>query len=248
MKNIIPKYSIVIPAYKEEKYIGNTLLELREYLKKIGYLNNTEVIVVTADADDKTQEIVKEKIKTFPINQHIEPGEKVGKGRDVKAGLLESTGNFVIFMDADMATPLRHIKNSFEILEKEGGMVIGVRRISSMHKSLVRRYTSVISNILIKSFIGWDIPDSQCGFKGFDKKSLSIILERSKIDGWGFDFEFIKIAKINKIKINKILLPDWHDPKPEGQGLSGDTQLSAMYKTFKELFKTKIYQIKGLYK
>lgn len=248
MKNLNPKFSIVIPAYAEEKYIGSTLIELKKYLKENNWLKDTEVIVVTANASDKTQDIVKKMIVSFPLHQHVQPGVKIGKGRDVKAGLSVAKGEYVVFMDADMATPLKYLRIIFELLENQGGMTIGVRQINSMHKSFFRRYSSITSNILIRSFIGWDISDSQCGFKGFDKKSLRIILERSKIDGWGFDFEFIKIAKIHRIKISKIVLPDWHDPKPEGQGLSGDTQFKAMYKTFKELFITKINQIRGVYK
>jgi dolichyl-phosphate beta-glucosyltransferase len=240
--------SIVIPAYAEENFIKGTLDSLEAYLRSNNWLDSTEVIVVTADAPDKTVDIVKESIKVFPHNQHILPGARVGKGRDVKAGLAAAKGKYVLFMDADMATPLNYIKDAFEKLDGGSDMAIGVRQINKMHKTLIRRTSSLLSNSIIRAFIGWNISDSQCGFKAFQQEALKVILPRSEIMGWGFDFEFIKIAKIHELKISTIAVPDWKDPKPEGTGLAGDSQLSAMKKTLKELLRVKRKQLSGDYK
>lgn len=248
MRNSKIKYSIIVPAYKEEKFISETLGNLKEYLKNVKLLDGTEVIVVTAEAPDKTIEIVSRYISIFPHSQHVKPGPRVGKGRDVKAGLSVARGDFVLFMDADLATPLKYINDFFYLLDKNGGMIIGVRGIAKMHEDLMRKISSQFSNAIIRILIGWDIKDSQCGFKAFDRKTINIILNRSKINGWGFDFEFIKIAKLNKIKITSVDIPEWKDPKPEGMGLSGDTQFDAMKKTLKELAMVKINQLKGIYK
>lgn len=240
--------SIVIPAYAEEAFIGSTLESLHAYLVAGEVLDGTEVIVVTAEATDKTQQITRESLAKFPHAQHIEPGPRVGKGRDVKAGMKAARGDQVLFMDADLATPLIHVQTAFELLNKNGGMVIGVRNLSSMHKTFSRKLTSRLSNTLIRLVVGWKIPDSQCGFKAFDRRTVDIILERSIIQGWGFDFEFIRIAKQHKIPVTTLPIPDWHDPKPEGTGLAGDSQLQAMKQTFGELLKVKRNSIKGLYK
>ena len=248
MENIIINRTIVIPAYAEEKFSGHTMTQLFNYLIAQEWLETTEVVVVTADAPDSTQTIVAKEIKIFPHHQHIQPGPRVGKGRDVKAGLSVARGRMVLFMDADLATPLRYVKLAFDALAKNEGMVIGVRRINTMHKTIFRKISSLASNSLIRAFVGWNISDSQCGFKAFDANAVNVILKRSKITGWGFDFEFIKIAKIHKIKINTIDIPDWKDPKPEGMGLSGDSQFSAMQKTFKELMTVKKKQLAGDYK
>ena len=239
--------SIVVPAYKEGAFIADTLQKLHAYLQEQSWLATTEVIVVTADADDETQAITASKIRIFDHFQHIQPGPRVGKGRDVKAGLTVAKGAFVLFMDADLATPLVHVRPAFELLEKNGGMVIGVRHLNSMHKTFVRKVSSRLSNMIVKSLIGWDIADSQCGFKAFDKSALAVILPRSVVQGWGFDFEFIKIAKLHKLLITSLDIPDWHDPKPEGTGLAGDSQLAAMKQTFAELMSVKKNQKKGLY-
>ena len=240
--------SIIIPAYAEARFIAGTLQKLHDYLRDIGWLDSTEIVVVTADANDDTQEITASKVRIFPHHQHIQPGPRVGKGRDVKAGLSVAKGKLTLFMDADLATPLAHVRQAFEVLEESGGMVIGVRHLHEMHKTFTRRLSSRLSNTIIRAMIGWSITDSQCGFKGFDHETLVTILERSTVTGWGFDFEFIKIAKLHKKHIITLDVPDWHDPKPEGTGLSGDSQLEAMKQTFNELMQVKMKQLRGEYK
>jgi dolichyl-phosphate beta-glucosyltransferase len=240
--------SIVIPAYREERFIADTLQKVYDYLQSLHWLSDTEVIVVTADASDETQAITASKIRIFEHGIHVQPGPRVGKGRDVKAGLKASSGDFVLFMDADLATPLNYIEPAFAALEQKGGMVIGTRHIHTMHKTFSRRLSSRLSNYLIRAFVGWNIIDSQCGFKGFEKKLVHILLERSRIMGWGFDFEFIKITRLHNMPITSIDIPDWKDPKPEGTGLAGDSQMTAMKQAFKDLLHVKKNEMKGLYK
>ena len=240
--------SIIIPAYSEEKFIGSTLTSLYAFLLGNNWLEDTEVIVVTADPKDNTIGTVSREITKFPINQHLKPGARVGKGRDVRLGLTAAKGDCALFMDADLATPLEYLIPAFSALEMSGGMVMGVRELSKMHKTITRRISSRLSNTLVRLVVGFDIADSQCGFKGFDRNALEVILPRSKITGWGFDFEFIKIAKTHKLNISFVPVPKWHDPKAAGEGLVGDSQFDAMKQTLKELLMVKKNQIKGKYK
>jgi dolichyl-phosphate beta-glucosyltransferase len=243
-----PARSIVIPAYAEAAFIGPTLNSLYEFLVQKGWLESTEVIVVTAEAGDNTPALAAEALRKFPIYQHLQPGPRVGKGRDVKAGLAAATADQVLFMDADLATPLEYVEPAFQLLSEKGGMVIGARDLASMHKTLTRKISSLASNTIVRALIGWRIPDSQCGFKAFTREAIDIIVPRSVVQGWGFDFEFIKIAKLHRLPISILGVPRWHDPKPEGTGLAGDNQFEAMKQTFKELMQVKRNSRNGLYK
>lgn len=241
--------SIIVPAYSEAECIRRSLASLKEYLQSQGWLNDTEVIVVTADAEDGTPAIVREEIKQFPVGVHLEPGPRVGKGRDVKLGMKAACGEYIIFTDADLATPLHHMAEAFRLLGEKGGMVIGVRQLSHIHNSLKRRMSSVLANTSVRLVIGWDIHDSQCGFKGFTRATADCILSRSDpaISNWGFDFEFIKIAKINAVPIGFLPIPDWSDPKDASANLTGDSQWSAMKRTLFELYRVWNNTRKGKY-
>src|ERR1035437_5344539 len=97
--------TIVIPAYAEEKRIGETLDKLALFLNNDKTLRDKkiEVLVVVASAPDKTKQIVLAKQKNFRNLTLLEPGPKAGKGRDVQFGMLRAKGKSVIFMDADLA-------------------------------------------------------------------------------------------------------------------------------------------------
>ncbi len=89
-------YSIIIPAHNEEKYIGKTLDSLRN-LTGAAY----EVIVVANGCTDKTEETVKSwQGKEKPEIQLLSlPAANASVARN--AGALKSSGNTLIFLDAD---------------------------------------------------------------------------------------------------------------------------------------------------
>ena len=106
-----PKISIIIPAYNEEKVIKNTIEGLLEtkYPKK-------EIIFVDDGSTDKTLSIAtqyKEQIKVL----HKENG---GKASALNYGLVYSTGEIIVIVDADTIigrNSLKEIVKGFEINE-----------------------------------------------------------------------------------------------------------------------------------
>jgi cellulose synthase/poly-beta-1,6-N-acetylglucosamine synthase-like glycosyltransferase len=106
-----PKISVIIPAYNEEKVIANTIEGLLEtkYPKK-------EIIFVDDGSKDKTLEIAshyKDKIKVL----HKENG---GKATAINYGVLYSTGEIIVIVDADTIIgrqSLKEIVKGFEINE-----------------------------------------------------------------------------------------------------------------------------------
>jgi len=104
--------SIVIPAYCEERRIGMSLDELAGFLNENAFFKQkrAEVIVVSADCSDRTHEIVLTKQSRFKDLRLVKTEPNRGKGYSVRQGMLEATGNIIIFMDADLATPLHHME------------------------------------------------------------------------------------------------------------------------------------------
>lgn len=240
------KYSIIIPAYKEAKYIDDTLDALSVYLLKNNLHKDTEVIVVAANGGDDTATKAKDHLKEFKKLIVHELPNRVGKGRDLREGFMLAKGEYQLFMDADMATPLRHIIPTFRMLEDGADVVIGIRNLSTMHKSMLRKLSSKMSNFAIHRLAVKNVPDTQCGFKAFTKHASKTIFSRTKIQGWGTDIEMLAIAKLHGLNIDGIKVPDWSDPKDEN-GLAGDSQLKAMKQTFSELLRVRKNIRKGLY-
>lgn len=206
-----PDLSIVIPAYREEKRIGKTLDELADFLATDKSLKDAsiEVIVVSADSPDKTHVIVRDKSKLFSNFRFVRPGPKVGKGRDVCAGMLKSKGKAVIFMDADLATPLRHLPRFYNAHQRGAHVVVGTRNLREHHPEFLRRMLSHTGNILFKILCGVWLEDSQCGFKLFSQQATNVCFNKMTIQGWGFDMEVLTIARINRFPITAMRINDW---------------------------------------
>lgn len=244
----LPVYSLVIPAFQEEFIIGKSLDTVADYLNKEKIIDKTEVVVVTADSDDKTAKIVRKKSKLFPHFVFVEPGHRVGKGRDVRAGVLASKGDYIVFTDADLATPIHHFKSAISSLEKgRTDVVIGIRNLGNIHTG-VRKFVSLAANTISRLLIAPSISDTQCGFKGFTREAAVHIFGKQTVLGWAFDMEIIYIAKKAGKRINKIHIPDWTENKPEQFQLVGDSNIKAAVKTFSEVIKIRLNSIRGLYR
>jgi dolichyl-phosphate beta-glucosyltransferase len=230
-----PALSIVIPAYAEAKYLGGTLAALHDYLDAKRILHSTEVIVVTADAPDGTAELARRELEAFPLALHLAPGPKVGKGRDVRCGMLAATGTYVLFMDADMATPLHHIDRFVQQLERGADLVIGTRDLRQIHKDWIRSASSQVANQLVQRLLLPGVRDTQCGFKAFRLEVVEQLFAPLLTFGWGFDFEILGRARLAGLKLVELSVPDWSDPKGD-DGLVGETPWRASLRTLRELF------------
>ncbi|MDB4466635.1 glycosyltransferase [bacterium] len=230
----VPKLSVVVPALNEEKYIAETLIRLSDWLVQNGLDTDSEVIVVAAKGNDKTSSIADKHGERFYDFNLIEPGPKVGKGRDVQVGMLAAKGDVRIFTDADLATPLHHILPAMDKLHNGADVVIGVRNLRKLHKSIIRKYSSLLSNLIICKMLHLSISDTQCGFKGFTADAANFLFRDLTTMGWGFDFEILAKSTGRDYKIEELQILDWNDPKGV-DGLAGESQLDAMIKTLGEL-------------
>lgn len=239
--------TIVIPALREEHRIGRSLDELARFLKKDPTHKkiSTEVLVVSANGGDKTHEIVKSKRTKFANLKLLRPGKVVGKGRDVQYGMLRAKGAAVLFMDADLATPLPHISKFYKAFLKGADVVVGTRNLRRHHPGYFRRLVSNVGNLLFRIFGGVWIEDSQCGFKLFSANAAKLCFSRMTILRWGFDMEVLTIARTNKLTIKTYRINDWVSV-PEGT--FNASIFHSTLDTLKELGQILLHRSKGDYR
>lgn len=103
------KISLVIPAYNEEKYIGECL----EYAIKNSQGAFYEIIVVDNASTDRTKEIA----ETFSDVRVVhEPSKGLTKAR--QKGLSEAQGELIAYIDADTRMPVGWVKKVIEAFKK----------------------------------------------------------------------------------------------------------------------------------
>ncbi len=195
-------YSLIIPIYNEERIIKRTLETLREFLKK--QKEEWEVILVNDGSTDKTLEILENfkprffKIISYPKNR--------GKGYAIKKGILEANGNFIGFIDADLAYSFENLKQAFKEL-KNANIVIGSRslaKINNVRTNLLRKIYGRIFNIMSNLILQMNFKDTQCGLKVFRKEVAKEIFKMQRVENYGFDTEILFIAKKKNYRIKEI--------------------------------------------
>ena len=240
--------SVVIPAYKEEKRIGNTLLALDKYLSPLNFAY--EIIVVVDGSPDNTFQVVEKYQKMIKNLWIINNPENHGKGYVVRQGLLAAKGAYRLFMDADNSVSIDQMEGFSPFFEeKEVGIVIGSRDIKGSnikkHQPKWKELAGDMGNILIQVIGGlWGIKDTQCGFKILTAEAVELICPLMRINRWGFDIEILVLAKKLGFKIKEAPVVWINDE-------ASTVTLGGYFNTFKELFQirwnllTRKYDIKG---
>lgn len=126
----------IIPAYNEEKTIGNVIRVIREVS------DISSIIVVSDGSTDGTARIA----SSMGVDV-IELDKNVGKGGAIKAGLEKSTGDIILFLDADLIGLKKdHVINLLKpVMLDEADMTLGIfvgGRLSTDLAHMVSPYLS----------------------------------------------------------------------------------------------------------
>jgi len=206
----LPKISIVIPAYNEEKRLPRTLDTIKNYLQERKL--DAEVIVVDDGSTDATAAVA---AMTTGINITVikNPGNR-GKGYSVSHGFSKSEGNVIFFTDADLSTPISFIEPFMKQHESGYDVVAASRAVPGAAKKVrqpfYRDFMGRIFNLFVRAFTGLKLRDTQCGFKSFRRECALEIIKRRTIDDFGFDVEFLYIANMLKYRICEYPV-EWYD-------------------------------------
>jgi glycosyltransferase involved in cell wall biosynthesis len=200
-------YSIVIPAYNESERIQSSLQKIVDFVADQRWA--AEVLVVNDGSSDDTAEVVRRFAAQYPYIRLIEnPGNR-GKGYSVRNGMLQATGDIVLFSDADLSAPITEAPKLFSAIENGADVAFGSRwlipKMQTKRASILRQFAGRMYNILIRVLLGLQYKDTQCGFKAFDRKGIEMIFPRQRIERWGFDVELLFLAK--KFDLNIVELP-----------------------------------------
>ncbi|MFA7252428.1 MAG: glycosyltransferase [Candidatus Paceibacterota bacterium] len=197
-------YTIVIPAYNEENRITKTLGLTDNFLR---YFNSRcEIIVVNDGSNDNTSKIIDEITLSYATFKKIDLKKNQGKGSAIKIGIENSSGKYILFMDADGSTPIEELINLNKYFD-EYDVVIGSRKLKSsvveLRQPLYRKIISKVGAILSSTLIR-DIKDTQCGFKLIKSQVAKEIFSKQQIKRFGFDLEFLAISQFYDYKIIEV--------------------------------------------
>ena len=178
------RIAAVIPAYQEEKHVGEVAQRTRAQLEN--------VLVV----DDGSTDATAERARSSGVDVVIHPQNR-GKGESIKTGLrywLERGSEYVVLLDADGQQLPEEISRSVDSAASESNakIFIGSRMNDISAMPLVRRIVNRYMSGKISRVCGQQIPDTQCGFRMLHRDVIPDVL--SGASRFEYETEMLIIA------------------------------------------------------
>ena len=185
--------SLVIPAYNEEEGLP---LVVKEYLDVVD-----EVIMVDDGSSDGTfqaaQRLVGEKVKLLrhEVNQ--------GKVAALRTGVVQASGDVIIFTDADNTYPARYVPQLVQEIEKGADLVLGARIQARENIPAFNRLGNNIFSFLATYISCIRIKDSQTGMRAFRREMFDKLDVKAK----GLEFETKMTVRAAKLGYKIVEIP-----------------------------------------
>ena len=208
-----PSLLILIPAYNEEARIGPVLREYGRYFQE-NYKGKFQIVVVLNGCHDNTIGVVREVAKEYAQISFLDFPDPIGKGGALIEGLkLAPLADAVGYVDADGATGPAALHALAKRLS-EADCVIGSRWLpeSVLHQSQpwIRRAISRTGHLVVETFFGMRIKDTQCPCKIMWRAAVEKIHSKLLITDLAFDVNLL--VSLHRAGLRVIEVPiEWTD-------------------------------------
>lgn len=211
------KVLVIIPAYNEEKSIGDVIAKVRSF-------EGIDVVVVNDGSKDATVSVALEsgaRVISLPFN--------LGIGGAMQTGYMFARNNgydVAIQVDGDGQHDPAYIRKLIEPIEQgKYEMVVGSRYVekTSYKSSLSRRIGMVYFSWLVSILTGNKVTDTTSGFRAVNRKIIEYFAESYPTDYPEVDV----LVRLNRKKIKICEVPV--EMQERQGGSSSITPLKSIY-------------------
>ena len=206
---------LVVPILNEENRLPANFGRLHQFLSQ--RLREYEWRIVIADngSTDATPDVAKRLAQEFPHVEYLRL-EQRGRGRALRAALLESEADIVSYMDVDLSTDLGAFPGLVEAIYAEGyDIAIGSRLKKGAQvvgRPLRREFIARAYSLIFRAMFFTGFRDAQCGFKALSRRAARELVPLVHDTGWFFDTELLILAEKNGYRIKEVLVKWTDDP------------------------------------
>lgn len=196
--------SLILPTYNERDCIIELINALEENLSRnrIDY----EIIIVDDHSPDGTAELVEERFKETPHIRCIVRNNQRGLASAIKMGILNSSGQILLFMDTDfnhnpsLVSKIVSLTSSYDIISGSryipGGGMLG---------PVYRYWGSFLFNLFVRLTLGLKTRDNLSGFVAFRRDILKDFNLDDIFRGYGdYYIRFLYRARELNLKVLEI--------------------------------------------
>lgn len=194
MKNIKEKISVIMPAYNETAHIVSSIEETAKTFNDFGCL--WELVVLDDGSTDDTYELAMSLVDKFKPHLIVKKNPyNLGKGRAIKKAMHYISGDYIVFLDADMDLHPLQVQTLFDIMRLDNAdIVIG----SKLHPNSVvknyprqRKVISFVYYLLVRLLFNLPCHDTQTGLKLFKADVVRKVFHRIIVKEFAFDLEVL---------------------------------------------------------
>ncbi len=207
-----PSLSLIVPVYNESRRVRGPLQEMGAFLSAQPY--SSELVLVDDGSEDGTATLIGEIAPALPVPLRLLRYERNrGKGYALKVGFAAARGEYLLFSDVDLSTPLSEIPRFLDSLARGNDLAIGSRKLHGsqivVHQVWFRESLGKVFTWIVRQTVA-DVSDVTCGFKIFRREVGKRLFERARIDDWSFDAEILLIARRLGYRLEEIPV-HWED-------------------------------------
>lgn len=188
---------VIIPAYNEEKIIGEVLEEL--------FSRGLKLVIIDDGSIDRTYQIAQAILDSNPGRGYLykHPINR-GLGATLKTGIevsLAKGADIMVTFDADgQHNPDDILPVCQPIIRGHADVVIGVRDFDDMPG--VKKVSNQLMNLITRIFYGASVKDSQSGLRAFNRKAAVALDIESR--EYGISSEIIREIKHKELKMEEV--------------------------------------------
>lgn len=236
-----PYLSVVIPVYNESKRIGG-IARIADYLRQQPF--SSEIVVVNDGSTDDTLDQLRAYQQQFALQVvHYQPNR--GKGYALRQGMLAACGEYRLFTDVDLSTPIEEFAKFVPLLSQYDVLIASRRQHQSQvtqHQPKLRETLGQGFTLLSRTILQVPVSDFTCGFKCFSARAAESVFSRLTIERWGFDSEALFLTHRSAFRIREIPVIWQNDPRSKVK-LPDD-----LIRSLSELLTIRLNALRGVYK
>jgi len=203
------KISVIMPAFNEETIIQESILKTIEVLQNCEY----EIIIVDDGSQDNTYKITSKAMENYETVTAVSYTPNRGKGYALRYGFSFTTGDLIVFLDADLDVSPHQIWILYDVMKEIGSdVVIGCKHHPNSNVKYPW-YRFVLSSgyfLIVKFLFGLPLRDTQTGLKLFRRDVLERVFPRLQMEGFSYDLELLIAAlrfgfRISEAPVNVVI-------------------------------------------
>ena len=201
------KISIIVPCYREEEALPHFWDSLKVTIEDIQDVD-FEFLFVDDGSSDKTLSVVKGFSQEDSRVKYISFSRNFGKESAMYAGLENSTGDYVVIMDADMQDPPGLLPVMYNTVKREGYDCAAARRVNRKGEPKIRSFCARMFYKIMRKITKIDIVDGARDFRMMSRQMVDAIVSMSEynrfskgIFSWvGFNTKWLEYENVKRVE------------------------------------------------